>query len=135
MRWGITAAAAALVLAAVAATPACAGPFAPWSWRNSPLAAGAKVDPLSDLYVTTLRLTALQGVFVSTSANTSTVYTVGDGQPAVRVRLSPPPGRAADAKLQAAFDHVPLPAGAQAAAGVGNTDTPLTVYQPDRDRL
>ena len=133
MRWGITAAAAALVLAA--ATPAYAEPFAPWSWRNAPLAANAPVDQLSDLYVTTLRLTALQGVFVSTSANTSTVYTVGDGQPTVKVRVSPPPGRAVDEKLQAAFDHVPLPNGAQAGAGVGNTDTPLTVYQPGQDRL
>src|SRR3954447_15810712 len=134
MRRGIAAAVAALVLAAAAA-PARAQPFASWSWRNSPLPAGAALDPLSDLYVTTLRLTALQGVFVSTSANTSTVFTVGDAQPAVKVRLSPPPGRELDAKLQAAFDHVPLPAGAQAGGGVGNSDTPLTVYQPGRDRL
>jgi hypothetical protein len=134
MRWGITAGVAALVLAA-SAPPSDAGVFAPWSWRNDPLPAGAPLDPVSNLYVTTLRLTALQGVFVSTSANTSTVYTVGAGQPTVRVRLVGRTPGVVDERLQSAFEHVPLPGGARAAGGVGDTDRPLTVYQPDRDRL
>src|SRR3954470_12262791 len=135
MRRGIAAATAALALCAAAAAPARAGLFSPWSWRNDPLPAGATLDPLSDLYVTTLRLTALQGVFVSTTANTSTVYTVGPAQPEVRVRLVAPAGQTVDERLQGAFDHVPLPLGARAAGGVGDTDQPLTVYQPTRDRL
>jgi hypothetical protein len=134
MRQGITVAAAALVLAATAA-PADAGLFSPGSWRNQPLPASAPLDPLGSVYVTTLSLTAAQAVFVSTTANTSTVYTVGDAQPGVHVRLVPPPGRGADARLQAAFDLVPLPPGAHAANGIGATDHPLTVYQPSRDRL
>src|SRR3954451_623244 len=134
MRRGITAGIAALMFAA-SAPPSDAGVFAPWSWRNDPLPAGAPLDPVSNLYVTTLRLTALQGTFVSTSANTSTVYTVGAGQPTVRVRLAGRTPGVVDERLQAAFDHVPLPGGARAAGGVGDTDRPLTVYQPDRDRL
>src|SRR5690349_14233119 len=117
MRRGITAAAAALVLA-LGAAPARAQPFSASSWRNAWLAANAPTDPLSDVYVTTLRLTANQGAFVSTNANTSTVYTVGAGQPGVRVRLMALPGRTVDAKLQAAFNNVPLPAGAHAARGL-----------------
>lgn len=65
--------------------------------------------------------------WINTSPWSTPVYTVPQNQPVVKVTLTKP-----NAALQQAFNSVPLPAGAQPAAG---TDEQLVVWQPSTDTM
>ncbi len=110
--------------------------FAPGSFWNRPLPAGAPLDPSS---------TAVMGAFdkeiareeeagkgpanINTTAWSVPIYTVAANQPTVKVALERVWRAPA---LQAAWEAVPLPPDARPAAG---TDAHLVVWQPSRDRL
>lgn len=121
-------------------------PFAPTSLWNAPLPADAPLDATSATVVSELAATAHSevergvGPWINTSENSIPVYRVAATAPTVRVQLNnagaqepaksgAPVGESA---LQQVFDAVPIPAGAQPAAG---TDHTMVVYQPSRDRL
>src|SRR4051794_35574580 len=119
--------ACAIAASALHAAPAAAGPFAPDSVWDSPLAANA--PPVADsagLVAELRRQTTLPGgTWINTSAYSVPVYTVGPEQPKVRVTADydwPP--------LQEAWDAVPLPPSARPAAG---WDAHLVVHQPSSD--
>src|SRR4051794_38567752 len=70
----------------VQARRAAARPFAPSSFWNKPLSVGAPLDPHSAAYVADLRHQLTIGnPWINTHAYSVPVYTVGAGQPAVRV--------------------------------------------------
>jgi hypothetical protein len=121
--------------AAVSSDPG--GPFrffAATSFWNLPVPALAGLDPHSGAMVEALasliasELQAKTGPWINTKSYSVPVYTVGADQPTVSVRLDHAP----DAALSAAWSEVPLPAGAQPAAG---SDGDLVVWQPSSDRL
>ena len=116
-----------------------AGPFrffSATSFWNESVPADAPLDPSS---------TAIVGAFeneiakaekakkglpsINTTAWSVPIYTVPAGQPTVRVTHA---GTSSATALQSAWDAVPLPAGAQPAAG---TDKHLVVWQPSSGRL
>ena len=109
--------------------------FSPSSFWNTPLAAGARLEPGSGRIVTALaseveaERRVASGPWISTTRFSVPIYTVGANQPAVRVELTSPIHSPA---LQAAFERVPLPPGAKASGG---TDGHLVVWQPSTDRL
>jgi len=109
--------------------------FSPTSFWNTPLAAGAQVEPGSARMVAALAAEveeerrAASGPWISTTKFSVPIYTVGAALPTVRVKLTSPVNSPA---LQAAFERVPLPPRAQASAG---TDGHLVVWQPATDRL
>lgn len=106
---------------AATARAATDGLFAPDSYRNKPLSASAPIDPVSSVYVSDLASKVRRlGVWVNTTKYSAPVYTVPAAQPTTRVAVSDP-------DLQQQLDDVPLPAGAQPAAG---TDRALVVYRP-----
>ena len=97
---------------------------------NQPLAAGAPLDPNSAAVVgNLLSQERSESVGIATKDFGVPIYTVPATQPKVRVILDQGPAQTA---LQAAFDSVPLPAGAQEAEG---TDANLAVYQPSTDTM
>jgi hypothetical protein len=111
-------------------TGACNRFFSPTSIWNQPLAPGAPLDPNSAAVVGNLRSQeASESLGIATKDFGVPIYTVPAAQPKVRVILDQGPAQTA---LQAAFDSVPLPAGAQEAEG---TDANLAVYQPSTDTM
>ena len=109
--------------------------FSPSSFWNTPVPAGARLDPESAPMVARLaaEVSAEEeegtGPWIGTSRYSVPIYTVGPDQPTVRVRLTSPVHSPA---LQAAFEAVPLPPGAFPSGG---TDAHLVVWQPASDRL
>jgi hypothetical protein len=137
---------AALACAALApqAHAAADGLFAPGSYRNKPLAATAPIDIGSKGYVADLvSKVGLYGSHVNTTEWSTPVYeadgselprTVGiHHNPAAAACLTAGPNPPQSSVcLQTQWTGVPLPAGAQAAAGGSwsNCDCNLVVYQP-----
>jgi hypothetical protein len=114
--------------------PAATGLFAPDSVWNAPLPPDAPLDPANAVLVKTLRDTVAQneaagwGPWIAT-AETSPLYIVAANQPTVRVQLDPGSWKTT---LQQAFDAVPIPPNAVAAAG---PDAHMTIWQPATDHL
>lgn len=103
-------------------------PFAPSSFWNAPLPANAALDGLSSTYVSDLRRQLTQWrPWINTTDYSTPVYTVGGGQPTVRVKLE-----TNVPALQAAWERVPIPAGARPASG---SDETMVVWQPSTDTL
>ena len=103
-------------------------PFADSSFWNAPLPADAPIDPSSSTYVTALRnQVAAYGTWINTDRYSVPVYTVPAGAPSVHVVLD-----SFDPELQQAFDEVPIPSGAQPAAG---NDAQMAVWQPSTDTM
>ncbi|MEA2474181.1 MAG: hypothetical protein QOE06_2096, partial [Thermoleophilaceae bacterium] len=107
--------------------------FAPNSFWNAPLAAGAPVDPSSSRLVDALssevdgEIQARTGPWINTDSYSTPVYTVGSDVPKVHVTLD-----VWAPQLQSAFEEVPIPSGAQVAGG---SDRHLTIYQPSTDTM
>jgi hypothetical protein len=118
-----------------AATSAKPRFFSPTSFWNAPLPASAPLDPASASLAHELRamveteVAGKWGPYMSTTGYSTPIYTVPVGQPTVYVKEENPTPCPA---LQTAFSAVPIPPGAQPAAG---SDAQLTVWQPSRDRL
>jgi hypothetical protein len=114
-------------------TPAAASvvpynPFSPTSFWNARLSSTAAIDPSSPSYVSDLVTQVTRyGPWLNTTAYSAPVYVVPATQPAVPVTLT-----VWGPDLQQAFDAVPIPAGATAAAG---TDQSMAVWQPATDRM
>jgi hypothetical protein len=108
--------------------PAIPRPFSPTSFWNQPLRADAPIDPLSGVYNADLRrqLTRWKP-WINTTQFSSPVYTVPAGQPTVRVTLDN-----VQRDLQAAWERVPIPPDARAAAG---SDGTMIVWQPSTDTM
>jgi hypothetical protein len=103
-------------------------PFSPTSFWNAPLPANAPLDPSSSAYVTEInRQVKDYHTWMETGAYSVPVYVVGPQQSNQHVTLD-----TWGPDLQAAFDAVPIPSTAQAAAG---TDEDMTVWQPSTDRM
>ena len=103
-------------------------PFSPTSFWNAPLAATAPLDPNSQAYVNELlRQVNSYGVWMNTTSYSVPVYVVGPQQATQHVTLD-----TWGPDLQAAFDAVPIPAGAKAAAG---SDAHMVVWQPSTDKM
>jgi hypothetical protein len=103
-------------------------PFSPTSFWNAPLADAAPLDANSQAYVNELvRQVHTYGTWLNTASYSVPLYVVGPDQATQRVTLDV---RAPD--LQAEWAAVPIPSGAQAAAG---TDEHMTIWQPSTDRL
>jgi hypothetical protein len=109
--------------------------FSPTSFWNEPVPADAPLDPSSaavmgafDEEITAEEL-AKNGPWINTTSYSVPVYTVSADKPTVSVQLE---NHAPSAALSSAWSAVPLPPGAQPAAG---TDGALVVWQPSTDRL
>jgi hypothetical protein len=103
-------------------------PFSATSFWNAPLDATAPLDANSAAYVNELvRQVQQYGAWVNTYSYSVPVYVVGADQATQHVTLDV---WAPD--LQTQLNAVPIPAGAQAAAG---TDEEMTVWQPSTDKL
>lgn len=108
--------------------------FAPSSVWNEQLAANAPLDPASETLVSAFDAEvaaeelARSGPWINTTAYSVPIYTVSAGQPTVPVVLV----KATEAALSSAWNAVPLPATATAAAG---SDGDLVVWQPSTDRM
>jgi hypothetical protein len=103
--------------------------FAPTSFWNSRLADNAPIDTRSAAYVRRLKeLLKRWPPYVNTTRYSSPVYTVGAGQPTVRVTLD----KDNSDDLQAAFDAVPIPPLARPADG---SDRHMVVWQPATDTM
>ncbi len=98
----------------------------PW---NTPLPAGAPLDPKSGTYVAELReqVDSGGGATIAIKEFSIPIYRVGPDQPRVRVKLTKPAP-----ELQRAFEDVPLPDDAEAADG---TDGAIVVHQPSTDTI
>ncbi len=109
--------------------------FSPTSFWNTPLAAGAPLDPTSGAVVSQFLAEiaredrAGRDPTINTSRWSVPIYTVPAGQPTVRVDHS---NGGSSRALQTAWNAVPLPPEAHPAAG---TDEHLVVWQPSSDRL
>jgi len=111
--------------------------FAPESVWNQPLAGTAPLDPASPALSAALAAGANAeyqlgiGPWIATSTASTPIYQVPSNQAAVTVQLDDPTPswRAA---LQSAFKAVPIPVGAQAAAG---PDEQMVIWQPSTDRM
>jgi len=109
--------------------------FSPTSFWNTPVPASAPLAGNSGELVEAFdsEVAAEQqagvGPWIDTVSYSVPIYTVPATQPPVHVTLT---SRVRAAALQRAFDAVPIPAGAQPAAG---TDSVLVVWQPSTDRL
>jgi hypothetical protein len=126
---------AALAVAAIGVSPAAADtrPFAPTSFWNAELGAGAPLDSQSSTYVADLqRQLTVALPWINTTKFSSPIYTVDAGVPTVRVQVDNPAPAAVVAPLQAAFEQVPIPSTAAPAAG---TDGTMVVYQPSTDTM
>ena len=122
----LTVAIASLLVPAAAS----ARPFAPDSFWNTPVAADAPLDARSDAYVgDLLRQLTQWAPYINTTHSSSTVYTVPADQPTVRVQLD---SASAAADLRAAWERVPIPAGAVPGEG---SDDHMVVHQPSTDTM
>jgi hypothetical protein len=116
--------------------PDCGRFFGPRAIWNSRLAVDAPLDEDSASVIQDLTAKVAAGYrsgmppTINTESYAPPVYTVGAGQPRVRVRLDVPPDHAPE--LAQAFSSVPLPPGAMPAPG---TDSELVVWQPATDTL
>lgn len=104
-------------------------PFAPNSFWNTPLRAGAPLDSKSGTYVDDVQQQLTRWLpWINTTSYSSPVYTVPADQPTVRVKLD----YAYAPDLQSAMTEVPIPADAVAAGG---TDKTMVVWQPSTDTM
>jgi hypothetical protein len=109
--------------------------FSPSSFWNVPVAEDAPLDPKSaeivKAFSTEMANDQVPGKYpwINTTNSSVPIYTVPADQPSVAVTLEPTSKAPA---LQAAWQAVPLPAGAQPAAG---PEKVLVVWQPSTDRL
>jgi hypothetical protein len=116
--------------------PACARFFSSRTYWNTPLRAGAPLDPNSDLVTAQLQRQVKKGLqsnrppTINTVRSAPPVVVVGSDQPRVRVHLDRPPDYAPH--LAKAFASVPLPPWARPSPG---TDSELIVWQPATDTL
>ncbi len=107
--------------------------FGPLSVWNAPLVPAASIAPDSTAISGTLiadvddSLASGTGPWINTTSYSTPIYTVPSNQPTVPVIMD-----YNNQSLQAAMSAVPMPAGAQAAAG---SDGEMTVYQPSSDTL
>jgi hypothetical protein len=107
--------------------------FAAASFWNTPLAAGAALDPSSPAMVSHLlgevnHETSLQdGPNVNTTGYSVPIYTVSAGQSASHVALDIP-----NVGLAKAFSAVPLPGDVRPASG---TDGVAVIWQPSTDKM
>jgi len=111
--------------------------FAADSIWNRRLGPNTPIDPTSPALVEALRDRVRDeirrgiGPWIATWEYSTPIYRVPRGAPDVRVTLDDGQ-RSWRRTLQAAYERVPIPAGARAAPG---TDGHLTVWQPSTDRL
>jgi hypothetical protein len=102
--------------------------FAATSFWNQPLSPTTPLAANSQNYVAQLQSQVTQyGPWMNTTSYSDPVYVVPAGQATQVVTLD-----AYGPDLQAAFDAVPIPTDAQAAAG---SDQSMTVWQPSTDRM
>jgi hypothetical protein len=105
-----------------------ARPFAADSFWNSPLPAGAPLDPASGALASELRRQlGLGSPWINTTSYSTPVYRVPANQPTVRVALD-----VANTPLQQAWEAVPIPPYARPANG---TDKSMVVWQPATDTM
>jgi hypothetical protein len=103
-------------------------PFSPTSFWNAPTAPLASVDLNSQTYVSDLLSQVNSfGVWMNTTSYSVPAYVVPVNQPTVPVQLT-----VSAPDLQPEFNAVPIPRGAEPAAG---SDAHLTVWQPSTDKL
>lgn len=115
-------------LTAAQASTVPSNPFAPTSFWNAALPANAPIDANSQTYVNDLvSQIHSYGLWMNTTAYSTPVYVVPADQPTVKVTLD-----TWGPDLQSAWNAVPIPTGAVAAAG---TDQSMTVWQPATDKL
>lgn len=107
--------------------------FSPTSVWNRVVPAHARLAPDSrgvtshlDSFVKS-SLTAGIGPWINTTDYSTPIYTVPANQPTVHVQFT-----YSTSALNQAFDSVPIPSGAQPAAG---TDAQMTIYQPSTNTL
>lgn len=109
--------------------------FSPTGFWNTAVAPAAQLDPGSSKLIGALdgeverEQAARTGPWIGTTRYSVPIYTVGAEQPTVRVQLT---SKVFSPPLQAAFERVPLPPGAQPSGG---TDGHLVLWQPSTDRL
>jgi hypothetical protein len=109
--------------------------FSPTSFWNTSPSGDAALDPDSADLVGALEDEVVReresksGPWINTTSYSVPIYTVPAGQATVRVRLL---SEFAAPALRSAWSAVPLPAGAQPAAG---SDGHLVLWQPSSDRL
>ena len=109
--------------------------FSPSGFWNASPPPDAPLDPGSASLTGALAAEAeaeqadRSGPWIGTTRYSVPIYTVGPEQPTVRVQLT---SQIFSPALQAAFERVPLPPGAQPSGG---TDGHLVVWQPATDRL
>jgi hypothetical protein len=111
--------------------------FAPTSFWNATVSAGAPLDPNSAAIVSAFdgEIAAAEDAKeglpnINTTAWSVPLYTVSNTQATVKVTQNY--GGTVNAALQSAWDAVPLPAEAKPAAG---TDKDLVVWQPSSNKL
>jgi hypothetical protein len=110
--------------------------FAPTSVWNRPVVE-EPTDPNSSALVQSLAAEAQReraariGPWIATAKASTPLYRVSRSQPTVRVRLDDV-GTLGSSALRRALAAVPIPAGAQPAAG---PDRHMTIWQPATDRL
>lgn len=109
--------------------------FSPQGFWNTPVPAGAPLEAGSAKAIGELdsEVEAEQsdrsGPWIGTTRYSVPIYTVGADQPTVQVKLT---SQVFSPALQAAFEEVPLPPGAEPSGG---TDGHLVVWQPSTDRM
>jgi hypothetical protein len=109
--------------------------FSPTSFWNQALSASATLDPTSAVVVNAFDREIAsdseekKGPTINTTSWSVPIYTVPAGQRTVKVNMEDP---ARSPALQTAWEAVPLPEGAQPAAG---TDKHLVVWQPSSEKL
>src|SRR5947209_2054282 len=112
--------------------------FAPDSVWNSLLSPNAPLDPASAAmsadFQTDVASELKQGIgpWIETGTSSTPIYRVGPGTPRVPVSVDPGILNSWRLPLQAAFQLVPIPAGAAPAAG---PDAHMTIWQPATDTL
>lgn len=114
--------------AADVSAPWPGNPFSPTSFWNEPLSANAALAPDSHAYVDELtRQVHAYGPWFNTTSYSVPVYVVPADEPTRHVTLD-----TWGPDLQQAFDEVPIPPDAKAAAG---TDESMTIWQPSTNRM
>lgn len=109
--------------------------FSPTSVWNQQVPATAPLDPSSASVVSYLNSfvtsseTAGTGPWINTTSYSTPIYTVPAGQATAQVFLNP---NAYNDALESALSAVPIPAGAQPAAG---SDAQMVVYQPSTNSM
>lgn len=105
--------------------------FAPTSFWNRPLPANAPRVPNSAGYVNDLvRQVDETGAWINTDEYSVPVYTVGPGQPRVRVKITD--DQPVDSRLQSAVAKVPMPSGVHPSTG---SDAQAVIWQPSTDTM